>query len=133
VRVRPLLCITFMKRTFALLFSGLFLCGCVNQQTAPTHAAMDLVRPGSDTTWNGGQYVLHVADRAGSALTGIQIRVKPSNGEETVITADSGTLAPGSPANRPDQNSVRITLHRATTRTPTKWSVVERLSIVLQK
>ncbi len=122
-----------MKRTFALLLLGLFFCGCVNQQTAPTHAAMDLVRPGTDTTWNGGQYVLHVADRTGSALTGILVRVKPSNGEETVITTDTGTIAPGAPGNRADQNSVRITLHHATTRTPTKWSVVERLSIVLQK
>jgi hypothetical protein len=122
-----------MKPIFALIILGLFLCGCVNQPTAPTHPAMDLVRPGTDSTWNGGHYFLHVADRAGTALTGIQILVKPSEGEETVITADTGTMAPGSSGNRTDPNSVRMTLHHATTRTPTRWSVVERLTIVLHK
>jgi hypothetical protein len=76
---------------------------------------------------------LHVADRAGSALTGIQIQVKPSNVEEKVITADSGTVAPGSPENRKDPSSVTITLRHATTRTATRWSVAERLIIVLHK
>jgi len=121
-----------MTRTLALLVLGLFLCGCVNQPAA-THPAMDLVRPETDSVWNGGRYSLHVAERIGNALTGIQIRVKPASGEETVITADSGTVAPGMPENRMDQNSVRVTLNHATSRTATKWTVTERMTIVLQK
>jgi hypothetical protein len=127
-----ILSVDFMKRTLALLVMGLFLSGCVNQPTAP-HAAMDLVQPGADSVWNGGLYSLHVAERIGTALTGIQIRIKPATGEETVMTADSGTLAPGTPDNRMDPNSVRVTLNHVTSRTPTKWTVVERMTVVLHR
>ena len=132
VEIRLIHFFNFMKRTLALLVMGLFLCGCANQPAAK-HAAMDLVRPGADSVWNGGHCSLHVAERVGNTLTGIQIRVKPAQGEETVITADSGTVAPGTPENRMDQNSVRVTMDRATSRTPTKWTVVERMTMVLHK
>jgi len=101
---------SIMKNTLIILVSSMLLCGCSQKQVTP---AIDLIQVGTDTTWNhgaDGEAVLHVSKREGSSLEGIRLVIKPSRQQETIITSDSGTVAPGSVENAADQNSVLITL-----------------------
>ena len=101
-----------MKTTLTILLSGLLLCGCSQKQATSARPAIDLVEAGQDIAWQGG-YVLHVAKRDGTSLEGILITKTASDGEKTTITADTGTLSPGSVGNATDDNTVQIALQNA--------------------
>ncbi|HEX7617330.1 MAG TPA: hypothetical protein VF480_01280, partial [Verrucomicrobiae bacterium] len=104
-----------MKTMHSILLSGLLLCGCSHKQATP---AIDLVQAGSDVTWNfddnawskHGACVLHIAQRDGSSLKGIRLVLKIPDGwggQETTLTADTGSLSPGSVENAADRTCVR--------------------------
>ena len=101
-----------MKTTLTVLLSGLLLCGCSQKQASSAGPAIDLVQAGKDIVWQGGT-VLHVTKRDGTSVEGIQIVTTSSKGEKTTITADTGTVSPGSIEDAADQNSVKLTLHDA--------------------
>jgi hypothetical protein len=101
-----------MKSTLAILLSGLLLCGCWQKPASSARSAFDQVAAGGDTVWHGG-WVLHVTKRDGAALEGIRITMTADDGHKATITADTGTLAPGSITNAADDNCVRILLHQA--------------------
>ena len=104
-----------MKHTHTFILSGLLLCGCCAQKQASQPAtAIDRVQSGTDTAWNHGVYVLHVTKRQGSSLEGVQIISKSANGVETIISADTGTIALGPSCldGVKDENSVAITLKK---------------------
>jgi hypothetical protein len=98
-----------MRNTLTILLSGLLLCGCSQKQATSPRPAIDLVEAGKDITAFSG-IVIHVAKRDGTSLEGIQIKTTASDGQKTTITADTGTLAPGSVENAADDSAVRITL-----------------------
>jgi hypothetical protein len=108
-----------MKTAHTFLLLGLLLCGCSNRQTTP---AIDLVQTRSDVTWNfvdtfwskRGTCILHVSQRDDSSLKGIRLDLKTSDGKEATLTADTGSLLPGSVENAADKNCVRIKLVNAT-------------------
>ncbi len=96
-----------MKNTLTIILSGLLLCGCSKKP------AIDLVQAGKDTSWNHGSYDLQVAKRDGDSLGGIRLVLKTSSGQDTIITADTGTVTAGSVENPADPNCVRVTLFNA--------------------
>ena len=77
--------------------------------------------------------VLHVAKRDGDSIEGIRIVNKTSDGQETITTADTGTLAVGSFENPADTSAVRITLHNAQMQRPSSHSKAETLTLVLSR
>ena len=106
-------CYTFMKNTLTVLLSGLLLCGCSQKQASSARPAIDLVEAGKDIAWRDGS-VLHITKRDGTSLEGIQIIKTTPDGQRTTLTADTGTLSPGSVENAADDGSVKITLKKAT-------------------
>jgi 1-deoxy-D-xylulose 5-phosphate reductoisomerase len=111
-----------MKHTHALILSGLLLCGCCAQKQASQPApAIDRVQSGTDTAWDQGVYVLHVTKRQGSSLEGVQIISKAADGVETIVSADTGTIALGPSCldSVKDENSVAITLKNPLVQTGT--------------
>src|ERR1035437_5456496 len=73
----------------ALAFAG---CSKHSPDTAASpRSAFDLVQAGKDTKWADGS-VLHVTQRDGTSLRGVQIDMKVSGGEKRVLTADTGTI-----------------------------------------
>ena len=106
-----------MKNTFAIILSGLLLCGCSQKQASSTGPAIDFIQAGKDIIWPGG-YVLHVTKRDGNSIEGIQIIRKSAEGQMT-ITADTGSLTPGSFENTADNSAVLMTLINAKTETVT--------------
>ncbi|HEX9047129.1 MAG TPA: hypothetical protein VF988_08880 [Verrucomicrobiae bacterium] len=102
-----------MKITLSVLLSGLLLCGCSqNSQKQPSSSgpAIDLIQASNDTVWQDGA-VLHVTKRDGSSVEGIRITHNKPDGDKVTITADTGTLSPGSTEGAADVNSVKLTLH----------------------
>jgi hypothetical protein len=93
-----------MKTRVAFLLSGLLLCGYAGQQASLASPAIDRIQAGKDTAWRG--YLLHVTNRDGATLEGVQIVTTNS-----VITADSGTVSMGSLENATDVSSVTLTLN----------------------
>ena len=122
-------CYNFMKNTFALLLTGLLLCGCSQK-----HRAIDLIQTGKDTTWDSGA-VLHVTKRDGYSLQGVRFTAQSVKGETNVITADTATLSPVPFAT--DGRSVMITFHNATSQTTsqtgTETKVIGESSIPLHE
>jgi hypothetical protein len=101
-----------MKYTLIILLSGLLLCGCSHKQAASAGRAIDLVVAGKDVAWGRGA-VLHVTKRDGTSVEGVQLLLPRSDGQKGMITADTGTLAPGSDVSATDDSCVQITLHDA--------------------
>ena len=108
----------FMKTTLTILLTGLLLCGCSQKETSPAGPttpagpAIDLVQAGKDSVWQGGT-LLHVSMRDGASVEGIRLISTSSGGQRTTITADTGTLSPGTIEDAADQDSVKLTLHDA--------------------
>jgi hypothetical protein len=108
-----------MKTMLIIPLLGLFLCGCSHKQATP---AIDLVQTGTNLTWNfvdtlwnkQGTCVLQVTQRDGSSLGGIRLVLKTPDGQEATLTADTGSLLPGSAENHADTDCVRIRLVSAT-------------------
>jgi hypothetical protein len=120
-----------MKNTLIIFISGLLLCGCSQKRVTP---AIDLIQVGTYTTWNHaaeGEAVLHVLKRTNSSIEGIRLVIKPSGQPETIITADTGTLAPGSFENAADKNSVQITLNNIQSECGTQHLTEPRFIYVL--
>ena len=99
-----------MKNTLFIVLSGLLLCGCSHKQAASESRAIDLVVAGKDVAWGRGA-VLHIAKRDGTSVEGVQLLLPRSDGQKGMITADTGTLAPGSDVDAADDSCVQITLH----------------------
>ena len=99
-----------MKNTLTFLLAGLLLCGCSHKQAASETRAIDLVVAGKDVAWGRGA-VLHIAKRDGTSVEGVQLLLPRSDGQKGMITADTGTLAPGSDVSATDDSCVQITLH----------------------
>jgi hypothetical protein len=123
-----------MKNAFALLLTGLLLCGCSQKQTSSAGRAIGLIQAGKDTTWSSGA-VLHVTKRDGTSLQGVKFTAQSVKGETTVITADTATLSPVPFAT--DGRSVMITFHNATSQTTsqtgTETKVIGESSIPLHE
>ena len=130
-----------MKNTLIILLLGLFLCGCSQKQTIP---AIDLVQTGPDATWNfddnvwnkHGPCVLHIEQRDGSSLKGIRLVLKIPDGwggQETTLTADTGSLLPGSVENHADKNCVRVTLNTPTSQSANSRQHLPTVTYVLHK
>lgn len=102
----------FMKTALTIILSGLLLFGCSRKHATSKSPAIDLVVAGKDIDWGRG-VVLHVAKRDGTNVEGIQllVPVQHSNGQKGMITADTGSLTPGSDVSSTDDNCVRITLY----------------------
>jgi hypothetical protein len=110
-----------MKTTNVVLLFGLLLCGCSQKQAASANQAIKLVQVGKDSAWHsgaGGIITLHVAQRQGDSIHGIQLLTKAADGTETSVLAETGTVAEG-----PDQHCVRVSLYDAKTKI-TKAGVV---------
>ena len=78
----------------ALTLLALAFAGCSKHSpdaAASPRSAFDLVQSGKDTKWADGS-VLHVTQRDGTSLRGIQISEKLRSGEKRVTTADTGTI-----------------------------------------
>jgi PBP1b-binding outer membrane lipoprotein LpoB len=73
----------------ALAFAG---CSKHSPDTAASpRSAFDLVQSGKDTKWADGS-VLHVTQRDGTSLRGVQVDMMISGGEKRVLTAGTGTI-----------------------------------------
>lgn len=110
-----------MKIRLIVLLSGLLLCGCSHKQGTSANQAIDLVQAGKDLVWQsgvGGLVTLHVAQRLGDSIHGIQLLTKAPDGTETAIMAQTGTVADG-----PDRYCVRVSFYDAKTKI-TKAGVV---------
>jgi len=81
------------------------------QATSETRA-IDLVVAGKDVAWGRGA-ILHIAKRDGTSVVGVELFLPRSDGQKGMITADTGTLAPGSDESPTDDSCVQITLHNA--------------------
>lgn len=102
-----------MKTSLTILTAVLALCGCAHRQAPSTsHRAIDLIQPGRAVAWSNGS-VLEVGQRDGNSLQDIRFVGKAADGQETTITARTGTLQPGSVENPEDANCVRITFPEA--------------------
>jgi hypothetical protein len=101
-----------MKNTLIVLLSGLLVCSCSQKQASSAGPAIDLLQAGKDITAFSGS-VIHITKRDGTSLEGIQITSTGADGQKTTITADTGTLSPGSIEDATDSNSVKLTLHNA--------------------
>jgi hypothetical protein len=108
-----------MKTKDTILLLGFLLCGCSHKEVTP---AIDLVQTGTSVTWNfvdtlwnkQGTCVLQVTQRDDTSLGGIRLVLKTPDGQEATLTADTGSLLPGSVENHADKNCVRIRLVGAT-------------------
>jgi hypothetical protein len=114
-----------MRATFGILLLALFLCGCSPRRVVYLDQTIKVVA-GKDLAI--GHYVLNVRKRDGNSVSGIRVVCKDSDGTETVIMADTGTLTPG-PTQRSEaevnkqrklrvvvlRNSMKLTLFHATT------------------
>ena len=106
-------CCAFMKNTLIVILLGSLVCGCSQKQASLSSTpAIDLVVAGKDVAWGRGA-VLHVAKRDGTSVEGIQLLLPRPDGQKGMITADAGTLAPGSDVSSTDDSCVQITLHNA--------------------
>lgn len=123
-----------MKKSISLIALAIFtavLAGCSKpSSTISTRPAIELVQAGKDIEFPGG-YVLHVAKREGSSLEGVRILVTPPNGQASEITAERGTIKPGTPENPNFENQITMTLHNAKTVTGSKHSTAPTMVIVL--
>jgi hypothetical protein len=103
-----------MKTSLALLGSFLLLlCGCAHQPVpALSGRAIDLIQPGSSTTWSNGT-VVQVGGRNGDLVQDIRVVGKAADGRNTTVTAKEGTLKSGSTENPGDPNCVRLVIPAA--------------------
>ena len=126
----------FMKNTFTTILSGLLFCSCSQKHATPAGSAIDLIQAGTDTTWHDG-VVLHVTQRDGFSLRGIQISHSRADGMKITYTADAGTISPGSAQNPAATNFVTIVIHNAKTEGVTqsgrKVSSIEDVTLELSK
>jgi hypothetical protein len=90
------------------------------------------VQAGKDVIWYNG-LVLHVTKRDGDSIEVIRLVSKTADGQETSITADTGTLLAGSVENPADIHSVRITLRNAQSHSATMNATAETLMLVLRE
>jgi hypothetical protein len=104
-----------MKTTLTILLSGLLVCGCAQNRASSAGPAINLVQAGKDTVWQNGT-VLHIAKREGTSVEGIQI-VRTSEGQKMTVTADTGTLSPGTIQNAADADSIKLILRDARSET----------------
>lgn len=102
----------FVKYTLTVLLLGLLLCGCSHKQAASESRAIDLVEAGKNVAWGRG-VVLHIAKRDGTSVEGVQLLLPRSDGQKGMITADTGTLAPGSDVSAAEDCCVPNTLRNA--------------------
>jgi hypothetical protein len=92
----------------------LFMCGCSAPQGFSDHAsALELITDGSQTSWNGGIYVLHVAERHGSSIHDVRLVCHDTGRPDTIFSAATGTITRGSEKDPEDENSVLIALSDA--------------------
>jgi hypothetical protein len=111
-----------MKSVFSTILSFLVLCGCSQKHTAVVDQSVDIVG-GKDIIVR--DYVVSIDKRDGSSIKGVRIVHRESGGNETTITADTGTLTQGAKesveARRTDsktQDSLRaIVMHNSVTMT----------------
>ena len=82
-----------MKGTFIVSLTALLLSACSQRHTAHIDETVDIVA-GKDIVLLGGD-VLSVKRRDGSSLEGIRIVRSGPDGEETIITAEIGTVTQG--------------------------------------
>jgi hypothetical protein len=125
-----------MKHTHILILSGLLLCGyCTQMQAEQPSPAIDRVQSKTDTVWDQGVFVLHVTKRDGNSLEGIQIISKASDGVETIISADTGTIEMGPSCldTVKDDNAVAITLKNPETVTGDKHTKSIQIMKVLHR
>lgn len=105
-----------MKNHLSLLVIASFtmvLAGCsTHSPTASTSPAIDLVQTGKDIQFADGS-VVRVAKREGNSLEGIHILMSPSGGPAREITAEMGTIKPGTPEHSNFENQITLTLHNA--------------------
>lgn len=106
-----------MKIAMAVLFFGVMLCGCSPRQATRTKPAIDWMQPGRAVDWGGGT-VSRIEKRDGMAVQGIKLTFQHAPNPDSTVTADSGTLVPGSPKDSSDTNSVTIVLTNAKTVSP---------------
>jgi hypothetical protein len=97
--------------------------------------AIDRVQSKTDTAWDQGVFVLHVTKRDGNSLEGIQIISKASDGVETIISADTGTIEMGPSCldTVKDDNAVAITLKNPETVTGDKHEKAIKIMKVLHR
>jgi len=116
-----------MKTTYIILLSGLLFCACSQKQAASASRAVELVKAGRFAKWRDGS-VSFAAKHDGSSLGDIQIWQAASDGLDTYLRAESGTVSPG-----PVDNSVKITLHHVKSVTGTAMEALPELTLVLQE
>jgi len=123
-----------MKCILVFLPSALLLFGCSQNRSPSASPAIDHVEAGHDVTWHDG-FVLHIAKRSGVAIEGIRITKTVPDGRKKIITADTGTISPGSSENASDGNSVTFVLHKAHINNEENRSLMDadQITIVLQK
>lgn len=101
----------------------------------PGPNAIDLVQVGKDTDWRGG-YVLHIAKRDGASIEDIQIS-RPStwspDDQKTTITADTGSLSPGSAEDPADGCLVQLTLKNVHIKRGQTETVLGKITFALRK
>ncbi len=139
-----------MKPTLGILLSTMLLCGCSQRHTYRIDQTIDVVA-GKDIVVL--DWTLKVKKRDGNSLEGVRLVNREPDGKETIITADTGTLAQGPKqtievpaANAKDQrrsrvvlirNSVKLILFNANVQTATKTGTtrmtVEKLELDLQR
>jgi hypothetical protein len=120
-----------VKNALIIFISGLLLCGCSQKRVTP---AIDFIQVGTYTTWNhgaDGNAVLHVSKREGSSIGGIRLVFMQSGQQETIITADTGILTPGSFENAADKNCVQIRLANIQSECGTQHLAEPRFTYVL--
>jgi hypothetical protein len=125
-----------MKKYILLIILASFtviIAGCAEHSpTASASPAIDLVQAGKDIEFAGG-YVLHVTKREGSSLEGIHILATPPNGQASEITAETGTIKPGTPEHPNFENQLTMTLHNAKTVTGSTNFMASSVVVVLYK
>jgi len=108
----------------AVILSVLLLCGCSQKHTTHVDQSIDIVA-GKDIAVR--DRVVSVQKRDGNSIQGIRIVRKLPGGKETIITANTGTIA------QSPNNSVTLTLSKALVQTKTRGgateSTAERLEI----
>jgi uncharacterized GH25 family protein len=135
-----------MRAIFSIFLSALLFSGCSQKHTAYVDQSVDIVA-GKEIVVR--DYVITVKKREGSSIEGVHIVRRESDGKETTITADTGTLAQApkqSVEAQPTdaktqerlrvfvvQNSVTMTLSNALVQTKTQSGttkmMVERLEL----
>jgi hypothetical protein len=137
-RLRSSFHFSLLKGTFIISLAVLLFSGCSQKHTAQIDetvdivAGKDIVRPGPGPE----KLVLSVKKRDGNSLEGIRVVVSQPDGNERIITADTGTVTQGprqtvegQPADAKTQerlkvvfvrNPVKVTLFNATVQTHTQ-------------